>query len=1450
MFGTPPIQMRFCLLILWILAIYGLTFKSNDTQKRVFPQQQTAQKVKSHEENTTVGMLRPNHNTRNVGPQYDKKSWLKPNYTSQYKHHVGKNQSAPILVHSRLKKHNRVIWEGKTYNNLGIVGQTTHKNLENIGKENNKQAWTLSNTYHWTTPGTSPAQSQQFTNTKELWINPINIPGYPSQLDTLKKMHYLQDGKVKRQAVNIKAGDNLDKFIAARVKVEKKAMLLTKVGEKKVVSPLRTNVLFGQFDTLQLRLASLSEAKTFEGEDKIKMRSRYIPQGEVLFTMLRKTLLQDTANLCNSRGLIIPSIDEIGKYGRLRWPTSCESYALQDELLKGHAGTRCMSRMFQGNLTSCFKAMDEKARNFGKLFYKTEQQMIEHINSIPERVLHLSYNNSMVFYSGALYSCSVCLGKLTDPDPRDHLVDNVKKSYNDLLQQTLSKLVGFNQLQFSMLIHILDRIVSRQYRFNDHEPRPTSSEKMIRYIKQNFPSFMPSVKPDLTYNASKHFMTTFDTVVKMSTDDDLLATMRNTAFESLNKEKITEIYYAIRRFNSILTNRLRHISWLIADRAYLAKPPLQVLFRKTESAYNFIGLIQSQFGTILGEQLLTILKILQECKVELFKNIVGTLSLDLDVKWFEQVNSLDKPQNLNGSTQMDLVKPQKHTFFTETPPRVHHYYEPTRNRYTAQRTTNLDRRQKESSVDAALADQPVIEENESIEVNDVNSHDEQAETTVNPASLVTNDPSPQINDRLGEIQDTTILEQTTTSSPTPVSPTLGAPQTQKEEAPESQQEVTTSINTDTTQLDKTQQFGTDQHEEIEVNEIIKRSLKRSKRTFLSDLFGLATQGDVENIRDNEFRIIQREDNLEMAFKNVQSNTQVLQDRMQSFNNRIQEIQNSDIKVLSDLSNIVSGQLKADAAINDLTISLTTSIAMSRIYFQLLLELNLLSESVSKFQKLIESILYRKVDLALFDTVSMSAELGGLLLDSLLSIQPTVYFSGEDYILQYDLPILRNPIFQYVIVSLNCPLSRSGRNTELLLPRTVYLDSTFQQVRIQDPNQNCLRSAHNIYVCEPQYIKKSSLNPCIKTIILNQLQNTQRDYAACIDNLGFTNKVLTQQFLVFPSRGYASYISPSNASGSIVCPDSQVDITLPRGLSKIRLKRNLCTMTVNNSTLAIPANPDRTELHFTDNEIDLEELVQSLDQYLIEEKRMNFSVSQMEEMLDGVYGTVSIESKTLSDLSQDLHEAQKEMTPFNFNPIEITLKDFKKGRGAYVVGVWIAITIVILLLCACFVRCTYIGRCIFIPIKYTFIILWEIISRIVKLVCCRKNTGGKTLQETITLLTGEAKENMKPNVLRARLSNPAYWSKNRQGEVFFKYTHSTTLKLDPFRETLIDAFGADVVHNIPHPTFPITNVISAPGSNFHHPNNRSWVDQNMDNFQAQGHVNLSTFQAPGEQTTPF
>ena len=1112
--------------------------------------------------------------------------------------------------------------------------------------------------------------------------------------------------------------------IAARIKATRGKQVLLKEGTKTLVTPLHVVKIYRQFDTVQFRLGSLSGADTFQSQKKERMIVRTLKLD--LYAMLELRLLQDHDNLCKMRGLAVANLRDLKTINGLWWPDTCTAYALQNSVVKGGIDVSCLKTggRMDLDLRNCYGILNKMSRTWGKVFYPSAEAMLEHVQSVSENVLHLSFNNSHLFFSGALYTCTACIGNLKPVSEQSVLVDGVKNSYNDVLQLAFMNLVWGSQIHFQQLVHVLDDVIVRQYNYEAHKPSILSVEQMGVYITRNFPALVPEVEQAITFNTSEEFTTLFKGIVNSSIDQKILFSIASKKFSQESDSVISQVYNELKKFNTLLIARLEHVSWIVANRKFSQGRPLLIMFREGERVHNFVAYTQSYFGKLRDSQLRAVLYIITDAKISFFQELVNILKWPLEVKWYQQLKPLYSPAK----------------------PKV--WANATRKYTVASKTQDVAVGVNNNSVHQGvhLQDQPTSEEK-------------------------VKDDTTQLNDQPQDPRFMVGLVNTTGVNNT----ILQLLEFENVQAPN-------VIN-----LNSRDDLS-----------MVSDLLIRKKRSWLSDLLGIATKEQLDSVQDDEFKLIEKESNLELAYKNVQTNTQLIHDRLTSFGDKLKTMQEDDILVLANISTVVGKQVQADKAISDLAASLTASIGMSRIYFQLLLEVQLLMSTVQQFQAVVDNILHKRFDFTLFNAGTVTQNLGAMAIDAMLAVEPHVYYSGEEYILKYSLPVLGDPIYQYMFQTLEAPVGQSGPNTKINIPSEVYLGKDFGEVSIQDPARFCTESTTNVFICDLQYAVKKQVNPCIRQVLLQHLYGANADYKDCVNYVIPTSNRPVQQYLVFPERGELSFVSALNTSGLFACKDGyRVNVPIVPGLQIFQLRNSMCTLKVGDSQTAIqlPAADTTEEVELVDITSQALDVVTELDEFVVEELGLNLSISDMQEILHSVNKTLKGEAQTLQDLAVTLEETKKELVPFNYNPIVINAKDFRGSRGGLVVVFWLIVGVVgIALLLVC-TSCTRIGGCVSAFVLFPFKLIWIIVK-----FCFLKMVGRNSRSpfEQFQLLRRDTGRSMRSNSLRSKVKDASFWHVYNLSDIRVQVSPETTLFYDYSTRTLANGIGGLVLDNVQTP----------------------------------------------------
>ena len=1099
----------------------------------------------------------------------------------------------------------------------------------------------------------------------------------------------------------------IQRFIANRIKVTKGKQIFIKQGTKTLVTPLHVTKIFKQFDAVQFRLGSLTEADNFQAQKKERIIVRNINVD--LYAMLEKRLLQDHDNLCKVRGLAVANLQDLQGI-RQWWPDECSAYALQNAVVKGGIELSCLKTGMKMDLDprNCYELVNKMSRTWGKVFYPSVQTMVDHIQSLEENVLHLAFNNTHLFFSGALYTCTACIGNLKPLNEQNVLVDGVKKSYNDVLQMAFMNLVWGSQIQFQQLVHILDDIIVRQYHYQALMPDLLSIQQMKVYIAHKFPSFIPDVKQTLTFNASLEFTTLFNSIVNTSADNEIMLAINNMVVDRKPEETLRQVYHELKKFNELLFSRLEHISWIVSNRKFGQGWPLLVMFRPNEQVHNFISYTQSYFGRLRDNQLRSVLHIITDAKISFFQELVAILQLQTKVQWYQQLKPLHAPRKTKGWANATRT-------YVVSPP----------NKSDSQSGVKDNTQSNDlPKINVQLNDQPDFN----------NVRDPFNKNITNSTMDLDNIQSPRV------------------------------------------------IN-----LDSPNQLNA-----------FSNMLIRRKRSWLSDLLGIATKDQLDTVQGDEFRIIEKENNLELAYQNVQTNTQIIQDRLTTFGDTLKTMQEDDILVLANISSVIGKQIKADGAISDLAASLTASISMSRIYFQLLLEIQLLMGTVQQFQTVVNNILHRRFDFTLFNAGTVTQNLGSMAIDSMLAVDPHVYYSGEEYILKYTLPILSDPVYQYLFQTLETPIGFSTTNTKINIPKQVYLGKDFGEVSIENPSQFCVQSATNIFVCDPQYAVKKEVNPCVRQILLQYLHTTRSNYDECVNYVIPTRTRPTQQYLVFPERGELAFVSPMNTTGLFACDDNyRIEIPILYGFQVFQLRHSPCSLKVGDgsTTIQLPAADMTQEVQLTDITSQTLDVVAELDEFVVEELGLNLSISDMQSILQSVNTTIQGEKGTLQDLARTLANTKKQLVPFNYNPIEIDATDFRGSRGGLVVVFWLIVGIITIALLAVCASCTTVGKCTFAVILWPLKALWIMVKFAVQKFRGRVNSGP---YEQVLLLNRNTRHSMKSSSLRTKIKDPSFWIVHTVADIRFQANPETTLYYDYQTKILSNGSGGVVMNDVQLP----------------------------------------------------
>ena len=805
--------------------------------------------------------------------------------------------------------------------------------------------------------------SKKVRSLSRIALNSRTVNPPPSQANGTKR--------VKRDVT-----DQIAKHLSSRIKISRGYTILTKKGERNLIAPLRVGKILNDFDTIAFRISSLSGIRTFS---TVK-RERIIhpAQGRDFYAIMEPLMMADHQQLCNTVGLSMATLADLVEV-HTWWPTgsACASYALFNEVIRSKLSMTCLGPEVQQSMDKCFEVLSFLARRMAKNFYLSQRDMVQHLSSFKENILHLAFNNTHIFFSAKIYACTICTGKLKMVSDQSKMLQGVRDAYNDGLQNSLANLIWGTQIQFMQLVKVLDTIIIRQYQLGPQAPHSPTFRQMVLKIKTKFPKFVSVSKSGSNLNVSQTFQQAFEEVVNASIDQRIFEFIQDLNHTKLNFYMARQIYQEVNKFNSILSSRLKHISWLVADRTYIDSPPFPVLFKNTEQVQNFLAYTQSQFGKLIEDQLGAVLHIITDTKILFFQQIVQIANINVTVNWYDQLKPLQRRMQ-----DFNAIVGKKQGF------------------YKHQKRVNTKFAQPKKWLGQ---------------------------------NVILGTPKPGLKQELNKS-----LRQSRVAN---------------------DRDITTHID----------QFFQKSAGEINVINLSKTNPSRHKRSWFSDALGLASKAQVDQIQSDEFKIIKKETNLELALQGVEANTKVLNTKLSTFADRIRAVQESDVKVLTNLTKIVNRQLQVDTAMSDMAASLSTSITMNRVYFQILLETELLVGSVHQFKNVIYNILHKQFDLTLFNPATLTQQLGPLIVDSLFSVEPHLFFSGQDYVLQYSLPILGDPIYQYLIKTLDCPLDVYNSNSVIKLPKKVYLNEDFRQVNVDPPETYCTKAGPKTFICEPHYV---------------------------------------------------------------------------------------------------------------------------------------------------------------------------------------------------------------------------------------------------------------------------------------------------------------------------------------------------------------------------------------------
>ena len=466
---------------------------------------------------------------------------------------------------------------------------------------------------------------------------------------------------------------------------------------------------------------------------------------------------------------------------------------------------------------------------------------------------------------------------------------------------------------------------------------------------------------------------------------------------------------------------------------------------------------------------------------------------------------------------------------------------------------------------------------------------------------------------------------------------------------------------------------------------------RTKRSFysswLSSMTGLAEQQEINEVKQFENQLLQREKTLGETLGVLTARGNVVTKELQDISKSITENLQTESDIYNKITEVINNQILGDKEVNKLIGILDQNIKKANRITSILSELLLLEKTVDKFQKYVNNAVTNQMDIFDTDARALVQHFGSHGLESLKFTDSEVVWGEEGFEIQYHLRRLSEgyKIFNFKSMSISTDASNTLLGTKLNIERSLAVSSTGEYVLGSDFSTKCTRKGTTVF-CNPNdvLIHRNGSDRCEMVILNNWLIQEESKYTQCYDDVIIT-ETMTQDYIL--KEDSLLIMSREADKGRYSCTggdrDNAKQVIINKGLTRFK-GFNKCGLQT--TFLSIPGGYDGhvTAARLDIDDLDMDKAMMELDKHMSDKLKRPFNITALMEKLNYTEDKLILEHKNLENLHDSLTTLNniKELPKFTFTDINPLGEVSHKTITAIVSSTVIIIVIVLITMCCC------------------------------------------------------------------------------------------------------------------------------------------------------------------------
>ena len=460
---------------------------------------------------------------------------------------------------------------------------------------------------------------------------------------------------------------------------------------------------------------------------------------------------------------------------------------------------------------------------------------------------------------------------------------------------------------------------------------------------------------------------------------------------------------------------------------------------------------------------------------------------------------------------------------------------------------------------------------------------------------------------------------------------------------------------------------------------------REKRSgFLTSVFGIATTDDLVQLYQQEVKIHNREEQVELQVQNMTFITNSVIKAVKNMSLDMELLGKNSVKLYRSIEKLNEQETDTLKKFAQLASSLDRLLVLTAEYSNMNLQIVLVLHMATKIHHQIQSALLNSVDITRVPIDVLSKLATPNIRVALRAVQTQFIVIKGAYNIRYRVPTLSYPFQLYHIRTI--PIYYKGLWTRANIEPYLILNSVSDMLDISEVERFC-SPVDNYIICSPKSLTvRHSTSSCSYEIILGRWEKV-KNYPSC----KFTQIMPHQgeQSSIFTGKGLTISSSIEDRLIYTCERDSdQKEMYIPVGLSNFPIKQNCIYET---SQLTIFNNPNiesKIDIRDSADELDLSLALSELDNLLSDLfSEENFNLTKVQELLQAYKNEEQGFSVSLDKFKKDVATDQQLKEIQKFNPIQFNLvQPFHKNNVLSVIFWIIIIFIVVLSIGCCYMVC--------------------------------------------------------------------------------------------------------------------------------------------------------------------